>query len=141
MTAATRILLVDDDRDFLAANAAFFTGRGCAVTAAASSAEALEVAARERFDVAVIDLMIEHHDSGFTLAHRLRQLPGGAAMPIIMLSGVAGATGQRFDDAGAALGRWSRLDAFLDKPVTGRQLARAIDEQLAARAAAAGAGG
>ena len=39
-----------------------------------------------------------------------------------MLSGVAAETGQRFDDEAGGPAEWSRLDRFLDKPATGKQL-------------------
>jgi CheY-like chemotaxis protein len=58
------------------------------------------------------------------------------SVPIIMLSGVASATGHKFAADAASLKDWIKLDAFLDKPVTGRQLIKAVEEKLAARTAA-----
>ena len=53
-----------------------------------------------------------------------------------MLSGVASATGHKFAGDTAALKDWIKLDAFLDKPVTGRQLIKVVEEKLAAAKAA-----
>ncbi len=50
---------------------------------------------------------------------------------MILLTGVVAATGKRLDRDVAALRKWARIDAYLDKPVTGRQLLRVIEEQLA----------
>jgi hypothetical protein len=50
-----------------------------------------------------------------------------------MLSGVAAATGERFDQESAGLRSWSRLDRFIDKPVTGKQLLGAAEELLGSK--------
>jgi CheY-like chemotaxis protein len=132
MSPGRKILFVDDDRDFLGAQEAFFRGRGYQVVTQDRTEGALERACAEKPDVIVLDLMMEHHDSGFVLARRLRQEPGLAKVPILMLSGVAAATGHKFSGDAAALKDWMKLDAFLDKPVTGRQLVKVIEEKLAA---------
>jgi CheY-like chemotaxis protein len=80
---------------------------------------------------------MEHYDSGFLLGRRIRQDPAMIAVPILMLSGVAAATGHKFGAEAAALKDWIKLDAFLDKPVTGRQLLKAVEEKLGERAQAA----
>jgi hypothetical protein len=49
-----------------------------------------------------------------------------------MLSGVAAATGRRFDEDVQGLKEWSKLDGFLDKPVTSKQLLRIVETMLPA---------
>ena len=136
MAKSPKILFVDDDRDFLAAQIAFFGGRGYEVVTVDRVDGALEKISEERPDVIVLDLMMEHYDSGFVLGRKIRQDPAMGNVPIIMLSGVASATGHKFAGDTAALKDWIKLDAFLDKPVTGRQLIKVVEEKLAARAAA-----
>jgi hypothetical protein len=63
-----------------------------------------------------------------------------ATVPILMLSGVASATGHKFAAETAALKDWIKLDAFLDKPVTGRQLLKVVEEKLDLNKTAAAAG-
>jgi CheY-like chemotaxis protein len=137
MAKSPKILFVDDDRDFLAAQAAFFAGHGFEVVTLDRVESALERISQERPDVIVLDLMMEHYDSGFLLGRRIRQDPAMIDVPILMLSGVASATGHKFAADAAALKDWIKLDAFLDKPVTGRQLLKVIEEKLGERAAAA----
>jgi CheY-like chemotaxis protein len=136
MAKSPKILFVDDDRDFLAAQTAFFGGRGYEVVTVDRVEGALEKISQERPDVIVLDLMMEHYDSGFVLGRKIRQDPAMISVPIIMLSGVASATGHKFAADAASLKDWIKLDAFLDKPVTGRQLIKAVEEKLAARTAA-----
>ena len=47
-----------------------------------------------------------------------------------MLSGVARETGERFDQEGQGLLAWSKLDRFVDKPATGKQLLAVAEELL-----------
>lgn len=125
-----KILFVDDDRDFLTAQTAFFGSRGYTVVTVDRVDGALERISQEKPDVIVLDLMMEHYDSGFTLSRKIRQDPAMAKVPVLMLSGVASATGHKFGPDIAALKDWVKLDAFLDKPVTGRQLLKVIEDKL-----------
>ncbi len=132
MTPRWTILFVDDDRDFLDAQAAFFGSRGHAVHTVESSQDALDFLQANLPDIIFLDLMMERFDSGFRLAHQLRKDERLAHVPIVMLSGVARETGQRFDQEGQGLLSWSRLDRFVDKPATGKQLLGIAEEFLEA---------
>jgi len=140
MAKRPKILFVDDDRDFLSAQTAFFGSRAFEVITLDRVDGALERISQEKPDVIVLDLMMEHYDSGFMLSRKIRQDPAMASVPILMLSGVASATGHKFGAEIAALKDWIKLDAFLDKPVTGRQLLKVIEEKLGMNKAAAVAG-
>ncbi len=133
MARSPKILFVDDDRDFLMGQSAFFGARGYDVVTVDRSQGAVERVIEERPDVIVLDLMMEHYDSGFVLSRRIHQEPSLAAVPIIMLSGVAGATGHKLAGELGALKEWMKLDVFLDKPITGVQLLKVVEERLAAR--------
>lgn len=125
------IFFVDDDRDFLDAQAAFFRARGFVVLTADHGERARERLQEASPDVIVLDLMMERADTGVTLSHAIRQMDHLRAVPVILLTGVVAATGKRLDRDVAALRRWARIDTYLDKPVTGKQLLRAVEEQLA----------
>jgi DNA-binding response OmpR family regulator len=140
MAKRPKILFVDDDRDFLSAQTAFFGSRAFEVITLDRVDGALERISQEKPDVIVLDLMMEHYDSGFMLSRKIRQDPAMASVPILMLSGVASATGHKFGAEIAALKDWIKLDAFLDKPVTGRQLLKVIEEKLGMNKAVAVAG-
>jgi len=122
---------VDDDRDFLDAQAAFFRARGFVVWTADREQEARDLLETRSPDVIVLDLMMERADTGVTLSHQIRQREPLRQVPIVLLTGVVAATGRRLDLDVAALRRWSGIDVYLDKPVTGRQLLRVVEEQIA----------
>lgn len=130
MSNTWNILFVDDDRDFLDAQAAYFGSRGHTVHTVEDSQQALEFLEASTPDIIFLDLMMERYDSGFRLAHRIRKDDRLAGVPIVMLSGVARETGQRFDQEGQGLLSWSRLDRFVDKPATGKQLLALAEELL-----------
>ena len=124
------IVFVDDDPDFLAAQEAFFGSRGHTVVTADGSAEALEVLETVIPDIIFLDLMMERYDSGFRLAYELRKREELKNVPFVMLSGVARETGERFDQEGKGLLNWSKLDRFVDKPATGKQLLAVAEDLL-----------
>ncbi len=130
MSSSWTMLFVDDDSDFLMAQAAFFGSRGHTVHTMEGSEEALDFLAATVPDIIFLDLMMERYDSGFRLAYEIRKDERLDQTPIVMLSGVAAATGKRFDHEGDSLQKWSRLDRFIDKPATGKQLLDVAQELL-----------
>jgi two-component system, OmpR family, response regulator len=102
---------------------------GYRVVTARTDKDARRVADEQRPDAAVIDLMMEEHDSGFALAHHLkRRLP---AMPVILLTAVASETGIDFDATTAEERSWIKADMVLDKPVRFEVLAAQLERLLA----------
>ncbi len=69
----TTVLVVDDEELIRDTLAEYLTGEGLAVTACASGEEALERAARQRFDVALCDVQLPGID-GLTLLDQLQRL-------------------------------------------------------------------
>jgi CheY-like chemotaxis protein len=130
MSVPKKILFVDDDRDFLKSQAIFFSSRGYQVLTAESGEEATQLLKHETPDIIFLDLMMEHYDTGFSLSYQIRRDPRLEKVPLIMLSGVASATGRRFDQKEEELKKWSKVDAFLDKPVTGKQILKIVEEKL-----------
>jgi CheY-like chemotaxis protein len=114
MNARGKILLVDDDPDFLEMHRAILQNHGYDVVTAASGREGLERVRAEMPDLIVLDLMMEKHDSGFSFSRTIKTDPLFKRIPILMVTSVAEATGFRFsleDD-----GYWMKTDDFLDKP-------------------------
>jgi len=132
MTTAdhVRILLVDDDEDFLFQHRIQLENAGFEVATASSPAEAEKVLASFTPDLAIVDLMMEHHDDGFVLSHHLkRRLPH---LPVIMVTAVTSETGLVFDPASAEERRWVAADALLEADRLGEQLRREIERLLKA---------
>lgn len=124
-----RVLIVDDDEDFLFQHRIQLEAAGFEVATACSRREAEEKSGAFRPDLAILDLMMEHHDDGFVLSHRLKQrFPG---LPVIMVTAVTSETGLVFDPASPQERAWVGADALLAKPIRFEQLQREIDRLLA----------
>lgn len=129
MSRAKRtVLVVDDDEDFREQMTLQLEAAGFEVVAADGEAAALAALEGSAPDLAVIDLMMEHVDGGFSLAYRLKKRE--PPVPVIMVTAVAAETGLDFASAFQGAPGWMRVDAMLSKPVRFEQLRREIDRLL-----------
>ncbi|MEQ8753676.1 MAG: PAS domain S-box protein [Coleofasciculus sp. G1-WW12-02] len=110
-----RLLVVDDNatnRQIITLQAQSW---GMEVITAESGEQALNwLAAREPFDLAVLDWQMPEMD-GFTLALRIEALPKSEPLPLVMLSSVGRQTPYQPDDM-------PNFAAFLTKPIKQSQL-------------------
>ncbi|MBE0567803.1 MAG: response regulator [Krumholzibacteria bacterium] len=119
------VLLVDDDQDFLVQMSTRFAHEGWRVETAHNETEARAKLATVRPDLAVLDLMMDQLDGGFTLAHEIKQLD--PRIPVLLVTGVTAETGLAFERAGAGSQSWIKADAVLAKPVRFEQIRRELD--------------
>ncbi len=119
-----RILLVDDDVDFIELNKAVLTNQGFDVSCAFSAREAMDKVRFERPDLIVLDLMMEKHDSGFTLAKTIKADPLYRNIPILMLTAVAKETG--FDFSQEMDGYWMKTDDYASKPLLPDEMVKKV---------------
>lgn len=129
MKPKAKILLVDDDQDFLEMHKAVLKNNGYDVLTASSGNEGLEKVRAEMPDVIILDLMMEKYDTGFSFSKEIKNDPLFKQIPILMVTAVAEATGYRFslkED-----GYWMKTDDFLDKPVMPDVLIGKVEKLLA----------
>jgi CheY-like chemotaxis protein len=130
---SAKILVVDDDPDFLEQEQIVLQGMGYEVVTAERSDEALEIADREIPDAFVLDLMMERTDSGARLARQLRRDPRFRRAPIIMLTSVVSEVGFEFRRNPREVLEWLKADAWFDKPAPIAELGNALHRLLAHR--------
>ncbi len=129
MELKAKILLVDDDPDFLEMHKAVLKNHGYDVITASNGREGLERVRAEMPDLIILDLMMEKHDAGFSFIKQIKTDPLFKGIPILMVTSVAEATGYRFslqED-----GYWMKTDDFLDKPVMPEVLVGRVEKLLA----------
>ena len=131
MKASGKILLVDDDPDFLEMHKTVLESRGYEVFTATSAQEGLGRVRAEMPDLIVLDLMMEKHDAGFSFSKTIKTDPLFRRIPILMVTSVAEATGYRFSFEED--GYWMKTDDFLDKPVPPDVLLDTVDKLLQKR--------
>lgn len=128
MSDGLTILVVDDDADFLEQMQVQLTRAGFKVLTAGGQREARAILGSHEVDAAVVDLMLENADGGFSLCHYIKgRTP---PMPVILVTGVTHETGLEFDAATTEERSWVKADVFLAKPVRVEQLVREIHRLL-----------
>jgi DNA-binding response OmpR family regulator len=83
------ILVVDDEREVRLFLARGFRQAGFKVHTASNGANGLEKARRFAPDLVILDLMLPDID-GYSVCEALRHDPDTAAIPVLMLTGLAG---------------------------------------------------
>jgi CheY-like chemotaxis protein len=129
MSTKPRILLVDNDVDFIDLNKAVLENSGFDIVVAYSSRECMDKVRFEQPDLIVLDLMMESHDSGFGVARQLKADPIWKKIPILMITAVKSETG--YDFSQDLDGYWMKTDSYLNKPVAPDDLVKKIQELLA----------
>ena len=117
-----KILLVDDDIDLLEQNKILLETKGFEVVTAESAQEGLEVFKKENPDAAIVDLIMEEHDSGFVLCHRIKSTEHGKKIPVFILTSATYETGFKFSVKTSEEQEWIKCDDILNKPVVVEEL-------------------
>jgi CheY-like chemotaxis protein len=127
MASAKKVLLVDDDPDFIEINRIALESKGYTILAAADGDEGLATAKAERPDAIVLDVMMSTPTEGFEVARQLRADPDLARIPLIMLTSVnrEGLPWRYEPDS-----EWLPVDVFLDKPVPADRLIATVEKAL-----------
>ena len=123
------VLLVDDDSDFLWQQRIQLETAGFEVVTAVGEAEAKKALALRRPAIAVIDVMMDNPDTGFTLCYWIRKQD--PSLPLILVTSIVAETGMDFDLSSERDKSWIRADSLLAKPVRFEQLKQEIDRLLA----------
>ena len=130
MKRGARVLLVDDDPDFLAMNRSVLEARGYRVTTLSSAQAALESARAEKPDLLVTDLMMSTLDAGFSLSRSFKDDPALASIPIIIVTAAASQRGFDFHPRSEGELALMHAEAFLEKPVAPAALLKKVEELL-----------
>jgi len=114
MTHGYRILIVDDDADFIAAVGAYLEANGFTIVTAADGQEGVRMAAQHRPALVIMDVMMADRTEGLFAVNELRRVPGLERTPIIVASALYTAE-PGFTVAPDA--EWLAGATFLPKPV------------------------
>jgi CheY-like chemotaxis protein len=124
--ARRRVLIIDDDHDFLASTAALLEAHGYSVSSAGSGRQGLDVLLAEHPDLIVLDAMMAHDGSGYEVNQAVRFDAGFECVrhvPILMVSSVPVELPARSSTAGEVM-----PNAYLTKPLdVSRFLAQVSD--------------
>jgi DNA-binding response OmpR family regulator len=120
-----KILLVDDDEDFVAATKMVLESRAdYKVLTASDGVFGLPIAKVEKPDLIILDVLMPFED-GFTAAKQFKADPEVARIPIIILTSFS----QRIGETDISMSQGMNLDAedYIEKPVSPDELLRRVD--------------
>jgi two-component system, OmpR family, response regulator len=106
-----RILIVDDDPDVVYACSMILKKEGHKTDFAINRIDGLKKAETNKFDLLILDVMMEQPDDGIHLAQDLKKK--NISLPILMLTGISKVAGMEY-------GRDNEMvpvDEFIEKPV------------------------
>lgn len=111
-----KVLLADYDHAYRSSLAVALKQMGFEVYTTADPVEALTLASVNEVDIAVVDCLREHDDTGFVLAYRLRKY--SPLLPVILVSSVSSTTGISFNSESERERKWLNADVFLNKDIS-----------------------
>jgi len=127
MEKRAKILLIDDDIDFVAATKIVLESEPFEVIVAYEGDEGLKKAREENPDLILLDIIMPVKD-GFTAAEQLKGDPQLSKIPVVMLTGFS----SRGQETSIPRSRGFSLEAedYLEKPVTPEVLLSTVKEYL-----------
>ncbi|MBU0712467.1 response regulator [bacterium] len=119
-----KILIVDDDIDFVSAVKLVLTSNGFDTAVAYSRQEGMDKFVSEKPDLVLLDVMMDEPDDGFVLAQSLKKKSKDT--PILMLTSVGQVTGMDFDKDSEMV----PVDDFEQKPIMPNHLLEKVNQLL-----------
>jgi len=127
MTEKAKILLIDDDVDFVEATKIVLESKPYEVIVAYEGNEGLRKAREEKPDLIILDVIMPVKD-GFTAADEFKKDAELSKIPVMMLTSYA----ERGGETSIAASRGLTLEAedYIDKPVKPEELLARVEKQL-----------
>jgi len=127
MNKKARILLVDDDVDFVESTRIVLESKPYDVIVAKNGDEGLKKAKEAKPDLIILDVIMPVKD-GFTAAEQLKEDPELSRIPTIMLTAFA----EKHAEASIPVSRGFTLEAedYIEKPVSPQELLARVEKQL-----------
>jgi len=128
MSNHIKILLADDDPDFIEINRTILETVGFDVDEAYTSAEAIHKIRENDYSLLVLDLIMDEKDSGFTIAYTVRDEERTRNLPILMLTSAEQRTGFTFQFDKDK--EWMKVDDYATKPLKPAELIGKVQHLL-----------
>lgn len=127
MKKRAKILLVDDDIDFVEATKVILESKPYEVIVAYNGDEGLRKAREEKPDLILMDVIMPVKD-GFTAAEQLKKDPQLGKIPTLMLTAFAA----KGTETSIPVSRGFTLEAedYIDKPVSPKELLARVEKYL-----------
>jgi len=127
MTKKVKILLIDDDVDFVEATKTVLESKPYKVIVAYEGDEGLRKAREEKPDLIILDVIMPIKD-GFTAAEQFKKDPALSKIPVVMLTAYAEMGGGTSVPVSAGLAL--ETEDYIDKPVAPEELLNRVEKHL-----------
>ena len=121
-----KILIVDDDPDFVEYTRIVLDSQGYQVRTAAAAEVALRMMREDRPDVVLLDVMMSYVLDGLNIARQMHDDPDLRDVPVIMISAIV----SRQEAGLFPTDEYLSVDAFMSKPVDPADLLRQVGELI-----------
>jgi CheY-like chemotaxis protein len=126
--AKGKILIVDDDPDFVAYTRTILESQDYDIVSAGNSEQGMTILAREKPDLVVLDVIMSSILDGLNMSQSMAQNTAFANVPIIMVTSIANTDYLALFPTDESI----NIDAFLTKPIAPSELIRHIQRLLPA---------
>jgi len=123
-----RIVLIDDDKDFVQATRELLETSGYKVSSAHDGRSGVEAARRVHPDLIILDVMMATDTEGFEVSQELQKIDELKGVPVILMTGIKRAKSLPFSFEPDE--DWLPVKAVLEKPVRPEALFKSIEEAL-----------
>ena len=127
MNKKAKILLVDDDADFINSTRTVLESQPYQIIIASNGDEGLRKAREEKPDLILLDVIMPVKD-GFTAAEQLKKDPELSKIPTLMLT--AFSTKGRATSIPVSRGLSLETEDYLEKPIDPRELLARVEKHL-----------
>ena len=123
-----KILIIDDDPDFVEAISTLLEAREYAVLSANNGADGFKEAKVKAPDLILLDVMMTHKSEGFDVARKLKEDKATQNIPVILVTGMRKDMNLPFGFDPDA--NWLPVSTVIEKPVKPEALLKAVAEAL-----------
>ena len=127
--SAKKILIIDDDVDFVESTRVILEAKGYKVSSAGNRDEGFEKVKQISPDLILMDVMMEKMSDGFDLTRKLKSEEKYKDIPILMLTSIGEKTGFEFSDV-AGDKTWLPVDDYAEKPIAPDKLIDKLEKLL-----------
>ncbi|HUV07430.1 MAG TPA: response regulator [Spirochaetia bacterium] len=121
-----RVLLVDDDADFVAMNRALLEKNSYEVLVAYNGRECLDKVRSAKPDLIILDMMMSTRSEGLQISRELRMSKRTKCIPLLMLTSVNETLPIRVEPEKT----WLPVDLLIEKPIEPEFLLQLVSEML-----------
>ncbi len=123
-----KILLVDDDVEFVESNKEILEAEGYDVVVAYNGTEGIEKATKEKPDLMILDVMMATKTEGFEVSRKVSQNEELKKIPIILVTGIRKEMNLPFGFEPDST--WLPVDSIMEKPIDPKRFLETVKKRL-----------